>query len=58
MSQPRIRHLAIISREPAKLSEFYQSVFEMELIRNCSPPCKRIARLVQADLVARGAAAA
>jgi catechol 2,3-dioxygenase-like lactoylglutathione lyase family enzyme len=32
MSQPRIRHLAIISREPAKLSEFYQSVFEMELI--------------------------
>jgi hypothetical protein len=25
---------------------------------NCSPPCKRIARLVQADLVARGAAAA
>jgi catechol 2,3-dioxygenase-like lactoylglutathione lyase family enzyme len=32
MSQPRIRHLAIISRDPAKLSEFYQSVFEMELI--------------------------
>jgi catechol 2,3-dioxygenase-like lactoylglutathione lyase family enzyme len=32
MSKPRIRHLAIMSREPAKLSEFYQSVFEMELI--------------------------
>jgi catechol 2,3-dioxygenase-like lactoylglutathione lyase family enzyme len=32
MSKPRIRHLAIMSREPAKLSEFYQSVFEMEVI--------------------------
>jgi catechol 2,3-dioxygenase-like lactoylglutathione lyase family enzyme len=32
MSKPKIRHLAIMSREPAKLSEFYQSVFEMELI--------------------------
>jgi catechol 2,3-dioxygenase-like lactoylglutathione lyase family enzyme len=32
MSKPRIRHLAIMSREPEKLSEFYQSIFEMELI--------------------------
>jgi predicted enzyme related to lactoylglutathione lyase len=37
MKKPRIRHLAIISREPEKLAKFYQDVFDMELIYSRGP---------------------
>jgi catechol 2,3-dioxygenase-like lactoylglutathione lyase family enzyme len=29
---PKIRHLAIKTKDPAKLAEFYQSVFDMKVI--------------------------
>jgi catechol 2,3-dioxygenase-like lactoylglutathione lyase family enzyme len=32
MSKPKIRHLAIFVRDPAKIAKFYQEVFEMELL--------------------------
>jgi catechol 2,3-dioxygenase-like lactoylglutathione lyase family enzyme len=32
MAKPKIRHLALFARNPKKLAEFYQSVFEMEVI--------------------------
>jgi catechol 2,3-dioxygenase-like lactoylglutathione lyase family enzyme len=32
MAKPKIRHLALFAREPKKLAEFYQSVFEMEVL--------------------------
>lgn len=32
MSKPKIRHLAIVVRDPAKLAKFYQDVFEMTLL--------------------------
>ena len=32
MSKPKIRHLAIFVRDPAKVAKFYQDVFEMELL--------------------------
>ncbi len=32
MSKPKIRHLAIVVRDPAKMAKFYQDVFEMELL--------------------------
>jgi catechol 2,3-dioxygenase-like lactoylglutathione lyase family enzyme len=32
MSKPKIRHLAIFVRDPAKIAKFYQDVFEMELL--------------------------
>ncbi|HLH77299.1 MAG TPA: VOC family protein [Candidatus Binataceae bacterium] len=34
MSRPRIRHLALFSRNPKQLADFYEKVFEMEVIRN------------------------
>ncbi|MFJ3306188.1 SgcJ/EcaC family oxidoreductase [Streptomyces sp. NPDC086549] len=30
-ARPRLRHLAIVARDPEKLADFYSSVFEMEL---------------------------
>ncbi|MET7602638.1 VOC family protein [Streptomyces avermitilis] len=30
-ARPKLRHLAIVSRDPEKLAEFYSSVFAMEL---------------------------
>ena len=32
MSKPRIRHLAIIARDPEKLAKFYEQAFGMEII--------------------------
>ncbi len=32
MAKPKIRHLAILARNPKKMAEFYTSVFDMELI--------------------------
>ena len=32
MSRPKIKHLAIMSRNPDKLAKFYQDVFEMEVL--------------------------
>ncbi|NQV56168.1 MAG: VOC family protein [Rhodospirillales bacterium] len=32
MSKPKIRHLAIMSRNPDKLAKFYEEVFEMEVV--------------------------
>jgi catechol 2,3-dioxygenase-like lactoylglutathione lyase family enzyme len=32
MGRPKIRHLAIFVRDPAKIAKFYQDVFEMELL--------------------------
>jgi catechol 2,3-dioxygenase-like lactoylglutathione lyase family enzyme len=34
MARPKIRHLAILTRRPAELAEFYCNVFEMEVIRS------------------------
>ena len=30
--RPKIRHLAIITRDPEKLAKFYSEVFEMEVL--------------------------
>jgi catechol 2,3-dioxygenase-like lactoylglutathione lyase family enzyme len=32
MARPKIRHLAIVTRDPKKLADFYVRVFEMEVI--------------------------
>ena len=32
MAKPRIRHIAIFVRDPVKVAQFYQDVFDMELI--------------------------
>ena len=34
MAKPKIRHLAMISRDPEKLAKFYAQVFDMEIIRH------------------------
>ena len=34
MAKPKIRHLAIITRDTEKVAAFYKSVFEMEVIRD------------------------
>ena len=36
-SKPKIRHIALYARDPAKLAQFYQDVFEMELLGAKSP---------------------
>jgi catechol 2,3-dioxygenase-like lactoylglutathione lyase family enzyme len=38
--KPKVKHLALIARDPAKLAEFYRDVFEMELVhRSPSGAC-------------------
>jgi len=32
MARPRIRHLAIMTRSPKKMAQFYQEAFDMEVI--------------------------
>jgi predicted enzyme related to lactoylglutathione lyase len=32
MARPRIRHLAIMTRSPKKMAQFYQETFDMEII--------------------------
>ncbi len=32
MAKPKIRHLALFARNPAKLADFYHKVFEMEIV--------------------------
>jgi predicted enzyme related to lactoylglutathione lyase len=32
MARPRIRHLAIMTRSPKKMAQFYQETFDMEVI--------------------------
>jgi catechol 2,3-dioxygenase-like lactoylglutathione lyase family enzyme len=32
MAKPKIRHLALFARNPAKLADFYHEVFEMEIV--------------------------
>ncbi len=32
MARPTIRHIALFSRDPVKLSEFYRSVFQMDVV--------------------------
>lgn len=32
MAKPKIRHLALFARDPAKLAAFYHSVFDMEIV--------------------------
>lgn len=40
MAKPKIRHLALFARDPAKLAEFYHSVFDMEIVhRSPSGAC-------------------
>ncbi len=34
MSRPKIKHLAIMSRNPDKLAKFYEGVFEMEVLNS------------------------
>ncbi|HEX9461577.1 MAG TPA: VOC family protein [Alphaproteobacteria bacterium] len=39
-NRPKIRHLALFARNPAKLAEFYQQVFDMEIVhRSPSGAC-------------------
>jgi len=37
MTRPTIRHLAIFTRDPDKVAEFYMSVFEMDLLHKAEP---------------------
>lgn len=40
MAKPKIRHLALFARNPAKLADFYHSVFDMEIVhRSPSGAC-------------------
>lgn len=40
MAKPKIRHIALFARNPAKLAEFYHSVFDMEIVhRSPSGAC-------------------
>jgi catechol 2,3-dioxygenase-like lactoylglutathione lyase family enzyme len=40
MAKPKIRHLALFARNPAKLADFYHDVFEMEIVhRSPSGAC-------------------
>ncbi len=40
MAKPKIRHMALFARDPAKLAEFYHSVFDMEIVhRSPSGAC-------------------
>jgi catechol 2,3-dioxygenase-like lactoylglutathione lyase family enzyme len=34
MSRPKIRHLAMVAQDAKAVAEYYQSVFEMELVRH------------------------
>ena len=36
MSKPRIRHNAIVTTDPARLAEFYERVFEMEVLHRAA----------------------
>ena len=33
MAKPRLRHIALFASDPKRVAEFYQKVFEMELVR-------------------------
>jgi catechol 2,3-dioxygenase-like lactoylglutathione lyase family enzyme len=37
MGRPTIRHLAIFTRDPDKVAEFYRTVFDMELLHKAEP---------------------
>jgi catechol 2,3-dioxygenase-like lactoylglutathione lyase family enzyme len=37
MGKPKIKHLALFARDPAKLAKFYQTVFDMELLHGEGP---------------------
>jgi catechol 2,3-dioxygenase-like lactoylglutathione lyase family enzyme len=36
MSKPRIRHIAIVTTDPARLAEFYETAFEMEVLHRAA----------------------
>ena len=39
-NRPKIKHIALFARDPAKLAEFYHSVFDMEIVhRSPSGAC-------------------
>ena len=37
MARPMIRHLAIFTRDPDKVAEFYQKAFDMDLLHKAEP---------------------
>jgi len=37
MTRPMIRHLAVFTRDPDKVAEFYMKVFEMDLLHKAEP---------------------
>ena len=39
MATPKIRHLAIFARDPAKMARYYQTVFDMKLVHTYGEAC-------------------
>jgi catechol 2,3-dioxygenase-like lactoylglutathione lyase family enzyme len=39
MATPKIRHLAIFARDPAKMAHYYQTVFDMKLVHTYGEAC-------------------
>jgi catechol 2,3-dioxygenase-like lactoylglutathione lyase family enzyme len=39
MATPKIRHLAIFARDPAKMARYYQTVFDMKLVHTAGEAC-------------------
>ena len=39
MARPKIRHLAIFARDPAKVARYYETVFDMKLVHTSGENC-------------------